>query len=77
MEEQKSKKEIFSEVNERRRMDKVYKDLTPSTSFADLKKPSEEFQEINARLKEETRKRKEKKELRKQKNIEEKIKEVI
>ena len=62
MEEQKYKKEIFSEVNERRRMDKVYKDLTPSTSFADLKKHSEEFQEINARLKEETRKRKEKKE---------------
>ena len=77
MEEQKYKKEIFSEVNERRRMDKVYKDLTPSTSIADLKKHSEEFQEINARLKEETRKRKEKKELRKQKNIEEKIKEVI
>ena len=77
MEEQKSKKEIFSEVNERRQMDKVYKDLTPSTSFADLKKHSEEFQEINARLKEETRKRKEKKELKKQKNIEEKIKEVI
>ena len=77
MEEQKYKKEIFSEVNERRRMDKVYKDLTPSTSFADLKKHSEEFQEINARFKEETRKRKEKKELKKQKNIEEKIKEVI
>ena len=77
MEEQKYKKEIFCEVNERRRMDKVYKDLTPSTSFADLKKHSEEFQEINARLKEETRKRKEKKELKKQKNIEEKIKEVI
>ena len=57
MEEQKYKKEIFSEVNERRRMDKVYKDLTPSTSIADLKKHSEEFQEINARLKEETRKR--------------------
>ena len=63
--EEKSKKEIFKEVNERKRMDKVYNDLTPSTSFADLKKHSEEFQQISARLKEETRKRKEKKELRK------------
>ena len=63
--EKKSKKEIFREVNERKRMEKVYKYLSPSTSFEDLKKHSEEFQDITARLKEETRKRKDKKELRK------------
>jgi uncharacterized protein YeaO (DUF488 family) len=74
MEEEKSKKEIFKDVIQRKRMDKVYQNLSPSTSFADLKKHSgKRFKEISARLKEETRKRKEKKELRKQKIIEEKI----
>ena len=65
MTQEKSNREIFKEVNKRKRMDKVYQNLSPSTSFADLKKHSEEFREINVRLKEETRKRKEKKELRK------------
>ena len=58
------KKKIFKDANQRKRMDKIYQNLSPSTSFADLKKHSEEFQEINVRLKEESRKRKEKKELR-------------
>jgi len=68
MEEEKSKREIFKDVNQRKRMDKVYQNLSPSTSFADLKKHSgKRFKEINDRLKEETRKRKEKKERKNQK----------
>ena len=75
MEEEKSKREIFKEVNKWKRMDKVYRYVYADlTSFEDLKKHSgKRFKEINDRLKEETRKRKEKKELRKQKIIEEKI----
>ena len=75
MEEERSKKEIFKEVNARKRTDKIFKYVYADlTSFEDLKKHSgKRFKEINDRLKEETRKRKEKKELRKQKIIEEKI----
>ena len=64
--EEKSKKEIFKEVNKWKRMDKVYKYVYADlTSFEDLKKYSgKRFKEITARLKEEDRKRKEKKELR-------------
>ena len=64
--EEKSKKEIFKEVNKWKRMDKVYRYVYADlTSFEDLKKHSEKFQEINAMLKEEDRKRKEKKERKK------------
>lgn len=73
MVEEKSKKEIFKDSNERKRMDKVYNNLSPSTSFAEMKKHSQEFQEINARLSQESKKRKEIKDLRKQKIIDEKI----
>ncbi len=67
MTQEKSKKEIFKEVNKRKRMDKVYRYVYADlTSFEDMKKHSgKRFKEITARLREEDRKRKEKKELRK------------
>ena len=40
MEDEEFKKRIFREINERKRMEKVYKNLSPSTSFEDLKKHS-------------------------------------
>ena len=67
MTEEKSNKEIFKEVNARKRTDKIFKYVYADlTSFEDLKQYSgKRFKEITARLKEESRKRKEKKELRK------------
>ena len=71
MEEERSKKEIFKEVNARKRTDKIFKYVYADlTSFEDLKKYSgKRFKEITARLKEEDRKRKEKKERKIQKEI--------
>ena len=74
MEEEKYKKEIFKEINNRKRMDKIYKyvygDLTSieegMTFFQCMKKhSSKRFKEITAKLREESKKRKEKKEQKK------------
>ena len=68
MEEKKYKKEIFKEINNRKRMDKIYKYVYGDlTSFEDMKKHSgKRFKEITKRLREESKKRKEKKERKKQ-----------
>ena len=75
MKETKSKKEIFKEINNRKRMDKIYKyvygNLTSieegMTFFQCMKKHSgKRFKEITKRLREESKKRKEKKEQRKE-----------
>ena len=68
MEEEKYKKEIFKEINNRKRMDKIYKYVYGDlTSFEDMKKHSgKRFKEITKRLREESKKRKEKKERKKQ-----------
>ena len=68
MEEDKYKKEIFKEINNRKRMDKIYKYVYGDlTSFEDMKKHSgKRFKEITKRLREESKKRKEKKERKKQ-----------
>ena len=68
MEEEKYKKEIFKEINNRKRMDKIYKYVYGDlTSFEDMKKhSSKRFKEITKRLQEESKKRKEKKERKKQ-----------
>jgi hypothetical protein len=73
--EEKSKKEIFRDSNNYKRMCKIHKYVYGDlTSFEDMKKhSSKRFKEITKRLREESKKRKEKKELRKQKTIEEKI----
>ena len=74
MEEEKYKKEIFKEINNRKRMDKIYKyvygNLTSleegMTFFSCMKKhSSKRFKEITAKLREESKKRKEKKEQKK------------
>ena len=63
MEEEKYKKEIFKEINNRKRMDKIYKYVYGDlTSFEDMKKHSgKRFKEITKRLREEDKKRREKK----------------
>ena len=68
MEEEKSKKEIFRDANNYRRMCKIYKYVYGDlTSFEDMKKHSgKRFKEITKRLREESKKRKEKKERKKQ-----------
>ena len=75
MEEDKYKTEIFKEINNRKRMDKIYKyvygNLTSieegMTFFQCMKKhSSKRFKEITKRLQEESKKRKEKKERKKQ-----------
>ena len=67
MEEEKYKKEIFKEINNRKRMDKIYKYVYGDlTSFEDMKKhSSKRFKEITTKLREESKKRKEKKEQKK------------
>ena len=62
MQEEKSKREIFRDVNNQRRMDKIYKYVYGDlTSFEDLKKHSgKRFKEITKRLREEDKKRREK-----------------
>ena len=67
MEEEKYKKEIFKEINNRKRMDKIYKYVYGDlTSFEDMKKHSgKRFKEITTKLREESKKRKEKKEQKK------------
>ncbi len=66
--EEKYKKEIFKEINNRKRMDKIYKYVYGDlTSFEDMKKhSSRRFREITKMLREESKKRKEKKEQRKE-----------
>ena len=68
MEEKKSKKEIYREVNQWRRMCKIHKYVYGDlNSFEDMKKhSSKRFKEITKRLQEESKKRKEKKERKKQ-----------
>ena len=78
MEEEKSKKEIFRDANNYRRMCKIYKyvygDLTSieegMTFFHCMKKHSgKRFKEITAKLREESKKRKEKKEQKKKQEV--------
>ena len=68
MKEERSNRERFRDVNNQRRMDKIYKYVYGGpTSFEDMKKHSgKRFKEITAKLREEDRKRKEKKEQRKE-----------
>ena len=75
MQEEKSKREIFRDVNNQRRMDKIYKyvygDLTSfdegKSYFHRMKKhSSRRFKEITKMLREEDKKRGEKKEQRKE-----------
>ena len=74
MKEERSKKEIFRDVNNQRRMDKIHKYVNDLTSFDEgksyfhrMKKHSNRrFIEITKRLREEDKKRKEKKEQRKE-----------
>ena len=63
-----SNREIFRDVNNQRRMDKIYKYVYGGlTSFDDMKKhSSRRFKEITKRLREEDKKRKVKKEQRKE-----------
>ena len=74
MQEERSKKEIFRDVNNQRRMDKIHKYVNDLTSFDEgksyffrMKKHSgNRFKEITKSLREEDKKRKEKKEQRKE-----------
>lgn len=74
MKEERSKKEIFRDVNNQRRMDKIHKYVSDLTSFDEgssyfnrMKKHSNRrFLEITKRLREEGKKRREKKEQRKE-----------
>ena len=68
MKEDRSKREIFRDVNNQRRMDKIHKYVYGGlTSFDDMKKhSSRRFKEITKRLREEDKKRREKKEQRKE-----------
>ena len=63
-----SNRERFRDVNNQRRMDKIYNYVYGGlTSFEDMKKHSgKRFREITKRLREEDKKRKEKKEQRKE-----------
>ena len=69
-----SKREIFRDVNNQRRMDKIYKYVNDLTSFDEglsyfhrmKKHSSRRFKEITKRLREEDKKRREKKEQRKE-----------
>ena len=67
MKEERSNREIFRDVNNQRRMDKIYKYVYGDlTSFEDMKvHPGKRFKEITKRLREEDKKRREKKEQRK------------
>ena len=74
MKEERSKKEIFRDVNNQRRMDKIHKYVNDLTSFDEgmsffhrmKKHSSRRFKEITKRLREEDKKRREKKEQRKE-----------
>ena len=68
MKEERSNREIFRDVNNQRRMDKIYKYVYGDlTSFEDMKEHSgKRFKEITKRLREEDKKRREKKEQRKE-----------
>ena len=74
MKEERSKKEIFRDVNNQKRMDKIHKHVSDLTSFGEgssyfnrmKKHSSRRFREITERLREESKKRKEKKEQRKE-----------
>ena len=75
MKEERSKKEIFRDVNNQRRMDKIHKYVYGGlTSFEEgksffhrmKKHSSRRFKEITKRLREEDKKRREKKEQRKE-----------
>ena len=74
MKEERSKKEIFRDVNNQRRMDKIHKYVNDLTSFDEgssyfnrmKKHSSRRFKEITKSLREQDRKRKEKKEQRKE-----------
>ena len=74
MKEERSKKEIFRDVNNQKRMDRIHKYVSDLTSFDEgssyfnrmKKHSSRRFKEITERLREESKKRKEKKEQRKE-----------
>ena len=71
MEEEKSKKEIFRDANNYRRMCRIHKYVYGDlNSFEDMKKhSSKRFKEITTKLREESKKRKEKKEQKKKQEV--------
>ena len=77
MKEERSKKEIFRDVNNQRRMDRIHKYVSNLTSFDEgkayfhrMKKHSgKRFKEITKRLREESKKRREKKEQKKKQEV--------
>ena len=74
MKEERSKKEIFRDVNNQKRMDRIHKYVSDLSSFDEglsyfhrmKKHSSRRFKEITKMLREEGKKRKEKKEQRKE-----------
>ena len=74
MKEERSKSEIFRDVNNQRRMEKIHKYVYDLTTFEEgmsffhrmKKHSSRRFREITKRLREEDKKRREKKEQRKE-----------
>ena len=65
---EKSNREIFKDHNQRKQTEKIYKSLSSNSSFDEMKNKRDEFQEISETLREETRVRRKKRELKKLKD---------
>ena len=65
---EKSNREKFKDHNQRKQTEKIYKSLSPNSSFEEMKNKRDEFQEISETLREETRVRRKKRELKKLKD---------
>ena len=65
MTQEKSNREKFKDHNQRKQTEKIYKSLSPNSSFDEMKNKRDEFQEISETLREETRVRRKKRELKK------------
>ena len=65
---EKSNREKFNDHNQRKQTEKIYKSLSPNSSFEEIKNKRNEFQEISETLREETRVRRRKRELKKLKD---------
>ena len=68
MTQEKSNREKFKDHNQRKQTEKIYKSLSSNSSFEEMKNKRDEFQEISETLREETRVRRKKRELKKLKN---------
>ena len=64
----KSNREIFKDHNQKKQTEKIYKSLSPNCTFDEMKNKRDEFQEISETLREETRVRRKKRELKKLKD---------